>query len=64
MKKVILLVLLLVLARSESVTHGLTGTEDGAQVYSAYTAEKHLIMSDNGTPCTLDDDWIIDWEWR
>lgn len=31
--------------------------------YSAYTPEGvHLIMSDNGTPDNLEDDFVCDWE--
>ena len=30
-------------------------------VYNAYTDTKHLMISDNGTPGDLDDDFICDW---
>lgn len=33
------------------------------ECYSAYTTDGvHLIISDNGTPDNLDDDFICDWE--
>ena len=42
-------------------------TEEGAVLYDAYTARGgrvvHMIMSDNGTPNDLFDDWLVDWEY-
>ena len=42
-------------------------TADGAELYDAYTAHDghvvHMIMSDNGTPRDLCDDWVVDWEY-
>lgn len=33
------------------------------QAYDAWTSTGyHLILSDNGTPEDVEDDWIIDWE--
>lgn len=36
--------------------------------YSAFCARDgrvvHMVMSDNGTPADMDDDWIVDWEYR
>lgn len=31
-------------------------------VYSVWSEDIHLIMSDNGTPDDYDDDWVVDWE--